>query len=355
VIDWYNYIVQHNPTPNGFKTGKGNAYETPLRDQTHGRIYRIVSDSGTKSPWVQLIGASEEKRVETLKNNNLLWRMMAQRLLVERNQQDVVPDLLGLLANQTVDEIGLNAAAIHALWALKGIGAMKDPNPKVSATLKAALDHPSAAVRRAAVTVLPREDWWAEEILRHRLLADPDAQVRLATMLTISEMPANPKIALALTVGFQATNNFTDRWVRDAMTCAGAANATEFLSAVIKASGHELIAMGMEQGTIVQRIAGHLASGNQRQNLVSLLTKVGNDSGAILPILDGVMAGWPKNEKPVLETQDVSKLKAVLGQVPENAQGPLLSLFNDGVWGNYLPMHSHKAPRSCAKNWRIFL
>ncbi|MEX0867571.1 MAG: PVC-type heme-binding CxxCH protein, partial [Pirellulales bacterium] len=33
VIDWYNYIVQHNPTPQGFKTGKGNAYETELRDK----------------------------------------------------------------------------------------------------------------------------------------------------------------------------------------------------------------------------------------------------------------------------------------------------------------------------------
>ncbi len=42
IIDWYNYIVQHNPTPPGFKTGKGNAYETPLRDKTHGRIYRLV-------------------------------------------------------------------------------------------------------------------------------------------------------------------------------------------------------------------------------------------------------------------------------------------------------------------------
>ena len=42
VIDWYNYIVQHNPTPHGFRTGRGNAYETPIRDQTHGRIYRVV-------------------------------------------------------------------------------------------------------------------------------------------------------------------------------------------------------------------------------------------------------------------------------------------------------------------------
>ena len=42
VSDWYNYIIQHNPTPRGFRTGKGAAYETPLRDKTHGRIYRIA-------------------------------------------------------------------------------------------------------------------------------------------------------------------------------------------------------------------------------------------------------------------------------------------------------------------------
>src|SRR5262249_48820578 len=32
VIDWYSYIVQHNPTPPGFKTGKGGAYSTDLRN-----------------------------------------------------------------------------------------------------------------------------------------------------------------------------------------------------------------------------------------------------------------------------------------------------------------------------------
>ena len=49
VIDWYNFIVQHNPTPEGYKTGKGAAYETPLRDKTHGRIYRIVAKDGKPS------------------------------------------------------------------------------------------------------------------------------------------------------------------------------------------------------------------------------------------------------------------------------------------------------------------
>jgi uncharacterized protein len=49
ILDWYNYIVQHNPTPAGFQTGKGNAYETRLRDKRHGRIYRVVyqGDNGS--------------------------------------------------------------------------------------------------------------------------------------------------------------------------------------------------------------------------------------------------------------------------------------------------------------------
>jgi putative membrane-bound dehydrogenase-like protein len=42
VLDWYTPVVQHNPTPHGFTTGKGNAYETPHRDKQHGRIWRIV-------------------------------------------------------------------------------------------------------------------------------------------------------------------------------------------------------------------------------------------------------------------------------------------------------------------------
>ena len=43
VIDWYNIIVQHNPIPRGFERGKGGAYQTDLRDKTHGRVVRVDS------------------------------------------------------------------------------------------------------------------------------------------------------------------------------------------------------------------------------------------------------------------------------------------------------------------------
>ena len=50
MLDWYNYIVQHNPTPAGFQTGRGAAYETPLRDKSHGRIYRVAYSGAGRVP-----------------------------------------------------------------------------------------------------------------------------------------------------------------------------------------------------------------------------------------------------------------------------------------------------------------
>ncbi len=121
VIDWYNYIVQHNPTPRGFETGKGNAYETELRDKQHGRIYRVVYDEAPRAKTLDLSGATPAELVATLANDNLFWRRHAQRLLVELGQQDVVPQLVEMASDKSVDAIGLNVGAIHALWTLQGL------------------------------------------------------------------------------------------------------------------------------------------------------------------------------------------------------------------------------------------
>ena len=53
-----------------------------------------------------------------------------QRLLVERGQTDVVPQLIELASDKSVDAIGLNVGAIHALWTLHGLGALDGSNPR---------------------------------------------------------------------------------------------------------------------------------------------------------------------------------------------------------------------------------
>ena len=56
IADWYNLIIQHNPTPNvksaGYdaKTGRGNAYETPVRDTRYGRVLRVYPTGSQERP-----------------------------------------------------------------------------------------------------------------------------------------------------------------------------------------------------------------------------------------------------------------------------------------------------------------
>src|SRR5262249_28805520 len=156
---------------------KGNAYVTPLRDKTHGRVYRITFTSGQPSRQFRLDKASTQELVDALKSDNQLWRMHAQRLLVERGDRSVIPALIELVRNTTVDAIGLNPTAIHALWTLHGLNAISEDSTAMAAA-QDALKHPSPGVRKAAVEVLPASDRSSQAILAARLIEDADAQVK---------------------------------------------------------------------------------------------------------------------------------------------------------------------------------
>jgi putative heme-binding domain-containing protein len=231
VNDWYNYIFQHNPTPHGFETGKGNAYVTPLRDKTHGRVYRIVYDGSANAPKQQqpkrLDNATPEQLVAALGDDNLFWRMTAQRLLLERGKTDVVPALQKLVADTKLDAIGNAPAAIHALWALQGLKSLD------GAVALGALKHPAPAVRKAALDTCPRDAASLAAILTGGLLNDADAQVRLAALLALSEMPASADAGKAVADVMRKAENASDRWIPDAATSAAARHGAGFLGTVL--------------------------------------------------------------------------------------------------------------------------
>jgi hypothetical protein len=79
------------------------------------------------------------------------------------------------------------------------------------------LKHPSAGVRRAAVTVLPRNESSLNAILARKLLDDSDAQVRLAALLATSEMPASDAAGSAVFATLQDPRNSDERWIPDAV------------------------------------------------------------------------------------------------------------------------------------------
>lgn len=326
VVDWYNYIIQHNPTPIGFETGKGAAYETPLRDKTHGRIYRVKHKDSEHDGRAGLNPDRPRQLVAALQSDNLLWRMHAQRLLVERGQTEVAPALLQLIDNTELDAIGLNPSAVHALWTLKGMGVLDGPNRRVNRAVMGALGHPSAAVRRAAVQVMPRSSGALNALLDAGVLQDADSQVRLAALLALSEMPVSEKAGQVVHDIIGNDIDSDDVWMVDAATAAAARHDIHFLKAAMSAShpggsepvqtqsGKELIRNGNfdarrnNQPAAWQRTV-HSGEGDfqietegrKDQSALSISSNSGGDLSwatrvTVNPRTDYLLTGWIKTE-----------------------------------------------------------
>ncbi len=237
VGDWYNFIIQHNPTPSpdhgGFATttGAGGAHVNPLRDNQHGRIYRVVWRGAKPAPALKLDPADGAQLAATLANDNLFWRLTAQRLLVERGKTDVVPALIALAKDQGMDAIGINGGAIHALWTLHGLKALSGD---ALAAAVADLNHPSAAVRRNAVQVLPPGAASAAAIVASGILADADLNVRLAAFLAAADQPADAALGAALAAQARRPEVLGDKYLPNALAIAAAHHAAGFLAAELK-------------------------------------------------------------------------------------------------------------------------
>ena len=229
--DWYNFIIQHNPTPQGFSNGPGNAYETSLRDHRRGRIYRIAYKNATAPVKRSLSIKDTAGLLSALASDNMLWRLHAQRLLVERGQKDVVAQLVKLVQNTSVDAVGINGGAMHALWTLKGLGEIDAANSEAYRAAVAALKHPAAGVRKAAAMVLPKTPAAAAALLASGVLADRDLHTRLAATLVVAEMPESAEIGNALYRESQKADNYTDRWLSRAFYIAANRHKASFTTA----------------------------------------------------------------------------------------------------------------------------
>jgi azurin len=241
VADWYNFIIQHNPTPRGFENGEGNAYINPLRDAKHGRIYRMVYKGGEDSQTFDLKDASGSELIKALKSENLFWRLTAQRLIVETKNKELLSDLYKIIGDQSIDEVGLNGPAINAIWALHGLGELNGENREAEQVVEKALRHPSAAVRKNALRVIPRTTTSLKVIMASDLLNDSDLHTRKYAFLALSEMPFSEDAAKQLIKAADASDNGTDAYLPQAIFAAVLAHPTEFAKrdnqAALKADG----------------------------------------------------------------------------------------------------------------------
>jgi len=349
VIDWYNYIVQHNPTPAGFQTGRGAAYETPLRDKKHGRIYRLVPKGKSLPEPVNLTNAPPEKLVATLKNDNFFWRRHAQRLLVERGKSDVLGSLAMLVSDRKVDPAGLNTGAIHALWTIKLLWERLRHHPNFPVKEEEALHvawtvglmHPSPAVRRAAILVAPDTDAAMTAVLQ-QLPGETDPQVCLAALLFCARSSSLPRQRVFSSSMLSPAKNpvdgdfllpllhnprfLEDRVLRDALTMAAANAGDGFLASV--ASSSQVLPPGAEP--VVSVVAGHYARGGEYRHLRALLEKL---AGCKNPPVAGLIVrslaqNWPTRQpfQGDLGPGFGTAIMTLLKRVPAEDRGSLIKL-----------------------------
>ena len=218
IADWYNFIIQHNPTPSigrgGYaaRNGRGNAHINPNRDRQHGRIYRVVWEGAQKSKITSLANASPLQLVEALDNDNLFWRQTAQRLIVN----DRTFDKDEALQNRVLLP---GVGAIHALWALKGLDKINEN------TIKSALKNKDAAVRRNAVRALENKKTDEELLYNSSTLTDKDLLVRLSAIVKLAQFNETPVHKRAAGILSEDEINNKDEWLKLALKAAGAEKA----------------------------------------------------------------------------------------------------------------------------------
>lgn len=316
VLDWYNFIIQHNPVPNGFQNGKGNAYETPLRDKTHGRIYRITHRNGQPAPKVDLSGRDSSRWLAALGSPVMEVRLQAQRRLVETQDRSLVPELVQIASNTTVDELNLNPRVLHALWTLHGLGA-SDAAPL------SVLRHASPAVRRAAVMTLPADGWTAAN-WKQLVVSETNAQVRLAALLTIADR-GNTASILPLVEAFQNPQNTTDPWLKDAFVAAATQHHQAFLTSSLSVAPTTSGAL-----EVLRTVARHHAA-TEPNALRLAMAAAGAAPKVSGAILEGLTAGWPAQRIPALTPSTVAQIQAAVAKAPDAGKVALVQLTSQ--WG----------------------
>lgn len=280
IVDMYREIIEdYSAIPRYLQQQYGL-----IAGWDRGRVWRVVYDlRGNGGTPLQPAPVWDKDRLSAtaalpaeLSSSNAWRRLTAQRLMVERGEWSVVPELRQLVASE-----GAPVARLHALQTLAGLKALE---PK---TLLAALNDSSLSVRRHALEL--SEVWLEKEpALLMKVLSltnDPDAKVRIQLAFTLGET-RDPRRLTALAA--LANQSGSDRWMQAAVVSSVPDAAEALLEELTKPPGLSDVArpvaaalvgvIGARQqpaeiARLLRRLAGYTGRGTdafQRESLTSL-------------------------------------------------------------------------------------
>lgn len=178
ICDMYRGIIQEgNWTREGSYLRKVILQHSMDKIIERGRIWRLVHDTTKRVPAPKLLEATPAQLVGTLAHPNGWYRDTAQKLLVLKQDQSVVPALISM-AQKHENSLG----RLHALWTLEGLNALTADH------LRVALKDASPQVRKAAIRA---SESLTDPSLQAEVTAlskDSDATVVVQALLTAKQM-----------------------------------------------------------------------------------------------------------------------------------------------------------------------
>jgi putative membrane-bound dehydrogenase-like protein len=266
VADFYRKLVEH-PTfiaqadSQGLYTYSGQLTEEDfLEGRDRGRIYRVVPEDFESGEIPQMSSASVETLAEYLSHPNLWWRINAQRILVDRQDEAVVP-VLERMAREADSPEG----RMHALWTLEGHDAL-EPGMVVQA-----LADENARVRRQAIRLSER--YLEETAVRETLLQmgdEPNEQVQFQLVLSLGELPAEQSFEVLRSISLQ---HLDDEWFRLAALTSASDNGLQWYRAVADHTTEET-AQTDGKAAFLEQIAAILGARQNRQEIASLFAEI---------------------------------------------------------------------------------
>ena len=318
--DGYLYIMdmyrQHIETPMSIPEDLQETMDFDAGNE-YGRIYRIVpKDVGPYKPVnPNLTKVSSSELVKALQHENRWWNLTAQRLLLERQDKSVIPEVRALFAQSENPRFRL-----HALYVLEGMDALD------AVTVMTAMKDPSAGVRENAAILSERFPDCLSQLAE--MINDPSIRVAFQATLSLGQFKDKaviPALAKALELHGQSS------WFRTAVLSSEAGSGIDLLK-ILERNSFFKDASSWKLNFIetCSNVIGARNNKNQISGLLSLLAQssLSNTAGLQSASIKGLVEGIEKSAG--LENSLKEKLKSISleaeGNVPKAIQD-LIELY----------------------------
>ncbi len=286
VVDYYREIIEHPEWMSKAAIASGKLYNG--RDK--GRIYRISATDAAPANWtshLNLNDSTDIQLVEKLSSPNIWWRSNAQRLLIDRNHEMIVPAIVKMAQNKQFP-----LGRLHALWTLEGM------NKLTPDLIMQALQDPEPGVRENAIKLaelhLTTSPGLAPNLIA--LKEDNNAKVRYQLLCTLGSLNSPDANEARQELLFKDIN---DNWVQIAALSASSSQSSDMLEGVLKKFDPAVPAYA----SLVTRLGNMIGASKDSKTIHSFLTRAVEPAFDTAkswksPLLEGIAEGF-KNRKSV--------------------------------------------------------